>query len=381
MANAGEANSRSINGEAILSLNVWGFAVKGKFGWVRSICLKERPSIAVFQETRSKLISESWVQSLWGDSNLGFLQKDAVGKSGGLLVIWDKSVFEVDSSTCCDFFLGIRGKWKSNGEDSTIVNVYGPHNDHCKILMWDLLDKLIGSINTKWLLCGDFNEVRYCSDHLNSQFHHSRVDRFSDFISRNCLIEVPISGRKFTRISDDGVKCSKLDRFLVSDDFMGLWTDLSIVALDRNLFDHCPLILRDRVFDYGPTPFKVFDEWFNYDDVGDIIRDAWAQPNRRKRKDCAFRDRLKNVKMALKDWSLTRFGTLDKEIYDLRKEAMEWEIKAEVNALDDSDQATWLDCRRRWVEKEKVKANMLKQKAKIKWTLDGDENSKFFARL
>ncbi|XP_071719325.1 uncharacterized protein [Rutidosis leptorrhynchoides] len=373
-----DLKSRSINSEAILSLNIRGFAVKGKFGWVRSICLKERQSIAVFQETRSKSVTDSWVQALWGDPNFGFLQKDAVGKLGGLLVIWDKSIFEVESYTCCEFFLAFRGKWKNNGEKSTIVNVYGPHNDRCKKRMWELLDKLIRSIDTKWLLCGDFNEVRSCSDRFNSQFHQNRADRFNDFISRNSLIEVPISGRKFTRISDDGVKFSKLDRFLVSDGFMSLWANLSVIALDRNLSDHCPLILRDRVLDYGLTPFKVFDEWFNCEEVDIIIKEAWGQEVRGTRKDCAFRDKMKNVKMALKKWSLSRFCSLDNEINELKKKVREWEIKADDNTLSDSERTLWLDCRRRWMEKERVKSNMLRQKAKIKWTLEGDENSKFF---
>ncbi|XP_071712683.1 uncharacterized protein [Rutidosis leptorrhynchoides] len=362
----------------IISLNIRGFKVKGKFGWVRSICLKERPWVAVFQETKCKDVSDSWVHSLWGDLNCGFIQKGAVGKSGGFLMVWDKNAFEVDGTTSCDFFVAIRGKWKTTGEESIIVNIYGPHKDHKKIIMWDLLDKLMGSSNSKWLLCGDFNEVRSSSERLNTQFHQGRADLFNDFVSRNCLVEIPISGRKFTKISDDGLKFSKLDRVLVSDGFLQLWEDLSIITLDRHLSDNCPLILRDKVLDYGPRPFKVFDEWFNCVDVGEVIKEAWEQPIVGSRKDCAFRDKLKNVKVALKSWSHNKFGSLDSEINALKKEAMEWELKAESNILSVLDRAKWLDCRRHWVEKEKVKSNMLKQKAKVKWILDGDENSKFF---
>ena len=43
-------------------------------------------------------------------------------------------------------------------------------------------------------------------------------DDFDDFI-RSSLIDVPMCGRKFTRISDDRAKFSKLDRFLVSNEF------------------------------------------------------------------------------------------------------------------------------------------------------------------
>ncbi|XP_071718981.1 uncharacterized protein [Rutidosis leptorrhynchoides] len=81
--------------------------------------------------------------------------------------------------------------------------------------------------------------------------------------------------------------------------------------------------------------------------------------------------------MALKSWSRSKFVNIENEIKELQK-AREWELKAESQHLSDSDREKWLECRRRWVEKDKVKTGMLKQKARIKWVLDGDENSKFF---
>ncbi|XP_071694429.1 uncharacterized protein [Rutidosis leptorrhynchoides] len=309
----------------ILSLNIRGFAVEGKFGWVKSICYNEKPSIAVFQETKCHTLNDRWIQNLWGSNDCGFIQKEVRGNSGGLLVIWDTGCFEATEAACNDYFLVVRGKWKSSGQESVIVNVYGPHDDY----------------------------------------------RFNDFISRNNLIEIPISGKKFMRISDDGVKLSKLDRFLATDNFLHLWDDLSIVALDRRLSDHSPLILRDKFIDYGPKPFKVFDVWLDKDGVEKIIQDAWDVPIRFSRKDCNFRDRLKNVKSALKVWSASTFSSLDCEINELKRKAMEWELKAESSPLSDRDRGEWLDCRRKWIEKENIKANVLKQKARIRWILEG----------
>ncbi|XP_071688703.1 uncharacterized protein [Rutidosis leptorrhynchoides] len=163
----------------------------------------------------------------------------------------------------------------------------------------------------------------------------SRASRFNDFIARNKLIEIPITGRKFTRISDDGVKFSKLDRFLVNDSFIGLWKDLSVHPLDRGVSDHCPLILRDKYIDYGPKPFKIFNEWFKCDGVDEIVNKACSKPVRSKRLDCMFRDKLKNVKFDLREWSKKVYGNLDYEINVLKIKVEEWEKKAECGDLNE----------------------------------------------
>ncbi|XP_071694771.1 uncharacterized protein [Rutidosis leptorrhynchoides] len=278
----------------ILSLNVRGFGVAGKFSW--------------------------------GHSDVGYAQKHTIGKSGGLLVIWDNSRFK----------------------------------------------------NSGWVLCGDFNEVRDQSDRLNCVFHEARARRFNEFIIRNNLIEIPINGRKFTRISDDGTKFSKFDRFLVSDNFIKLWDDLSITVPDRRESDHCPLVLRDGVVDFGPKPFKIFDEWLTKEGVDKVIIDGWNKNVRGHKKDCIFRDRLKNVKSELRNWSKIEFGNLDAEINSLKDIAMSWELKAEKGTLTVSERLCWLESRKNWISKDKIKLGMLKQKARVHWTLDGDENSKFF---
>ncbi|XP_071708055.1 uncharacterized protein [Rutidosis leptorrhynchoides] len=304
---------------------------------------------------------------------------EVVGNSGGLLLVWDTKSFLATNAFCNEFFLAVRGNWVGSGKESIIVNVYGPHDDGSKRVMWESLDNILIDDDSAWLLCGDFNEVRDHSHRLNCTLHHRRATRFNDFILRNNLIEIPINGRKFTRISDDGTKYSKLDRFLVSDKFISLWDDLLVIPHERKDSDHCPLILRDKLVDYGPKPFKVFFEWLNKDGVEDIIRDAWGKPIKSSRLDCRFRDHLKNVKSALRDWSRATFGNLDTEIKDLKLKVVEWEIRSESGNLNDVERATWLDVRRSWLEKEKVKLNMLRQNARIRWILEGDENSNFFS--
>ncbi|XP_071713361.1 uncharacterized protein [Rutidosis leptorrhynchoides] len=277
-----------------------------------------------------------------------------------MLVIWDNNRFKAHSVVSGDFFLAIRGNWVGFGHDSIIVNVYGPHCDAGKKKMWEDLEKLVAGVDSGCVLCGDFNEVHDQTDRLNYVFHEARARRFNEFIIRNNLIEIPINGRKFTRISDDGTKFSKLDRFLVSDKFINYWNDLSINVLDRMESDHCPLILRDGVVNFGPKPFKIFDEWLNREGVDKVIIEGWGKEVRGYKKDCIFRDKLKNVKHVLRDWSKKEFGNLDEEITSLKNVALNWEVKAENDTLTENERLCWLESRKNWITKEKIKVGMLR---------------------
>nr|GEZ39483.1 putative RNA-directed DNA polymerase, eukaryota [Tanacetum cinerariifolium] len=82
--------------------------------------------------------------------------------------------------------------------------------------------------------------------------------------------------------------------------------------------------------------------------------------------------------MALKTWSKERYMGLDVEIETARKEADLWEKEAENRTLQDYELGLWQKALADWIEKDGIKAKMLKQKARIHWYEEGDENSKYF---
>ncbi|XP_071739246.1 uncharacterized protein [Rutidosis leptorrhynchoides] len=224
-----------------------------------------------------------------------------VGKSGGQMIIWDTNCFVAEDVIKFDSVLGIR--------------------------------------------------VRDPSERFNYEFIVCRARRFNKFIIECGLIDVPIRGRLFTRISDDGTKFSKLDRFLVFEKFHQFWGNLAAVTLDRTSSDHVPIVLKDERKDFGPKPFKVFDVWLDEDGVDQVIVDAWEKP--------------------------TDSG-IDKEIEILKDKSLKLELKAETVVLNEAELESWKESRSKWLENEKIKAKMLKQKAQLKWNIEGDENTSFF---
>nr|GFA19889.1 transposon TX1 uncharacterized [Tanacetum cinerariifolium] len=229
-----------------------------------------------------------------------------------------------------------------------------------------------------WCIFGDLNVVRSHDDRVNSQVNIKEMPDFNNFINNTRLIEISMRGRKFTRVSDDGTKFSKLDRFLLNDKFNELWGNLSVIALDRKLSDHCSIVIRDVELDFGPKPFRVFDIRMKDLDFFRVVEEAWRKEIRSARPDCKFRGRLKKVKASLPVWSKDRFGGKKEKVENLRKEAMRWELEAENRVLNDSERTSWLEARKQWEIKEREYGNMLHQKSRIKWDAEGDENLNFF---
>ncbi|XP_071740127.1 uncharacterized protein [Rutidosis leptorrhynchoides] len=328
------------------SLNIRSFKIEGKddvVGWCRRLIVKEKSSFVTLQETKLHLVDLHWIQSLWGSDNCNFIQKEMLGKSGGQLLIWYTITFEALDVIVSDFYIDIKGFWKSLGIGLNIINVYGPHDD--------------------------INKQRIAR-------------RFNDFITNSSLIEIPLGGRNFTQVSEDGIKFSKLDRFLVNQIFIDMWKDLMALALDRQYSDHCLIILKDEDRNFGPKPFRIFNVWLEDDEAESIITNAWGLPvTNIDRKDCVFRNKLKNVKNALKVWSNNKFSKLDIEIDKLKSAAIGFELRAKNGPLSGPELELWRETRKQWLDKERIKGEMVKQKARARWVVEGDENTKFFHSL
>ncbi|XP_071695051.1 uncharacterized protein [Rutidosis leptorrhynchoides] len=248
----------------------------------------------------------------------------------------------------------IRSKCSSSDHNST-QPVSASNSNRSKKSLWDSLGSLVES-DEAWILCGDFNEVREESERFNCEFIQCRARWFNELITSSNLMDILICGRIFTRVNDDIIKFSKLDRFLASENVYLSWENLYSVALDRTKSDHCPIVLKDEDKNLMPKPFKVFDIWFEEKDVEKIIKDGWSSAiYEGNRMDLKFMSKLKAVKFCLRSQSKEKFGEIDKEIELHKSAALSFELKAETTKLNDSELDTWKNERKLWMDKDNIR--------------------------
>ena len=194
----------------IVSINSRGVGLIEKKNWIRSIARKEKPDFIGIQETKTKSWEISQISKIWGD-DMDFVEVGAIGNSGGIVSIWDKKKFICEFVICETDFLAVIGSWEGVGGPVGFVNVYGPNSNIERRTTWHKLTRLLSKKEVRWCIFGDFNEVRTREERLNTWINMRGMVEFNEFIEEGGLIELPLSGRKYTRISDDGTKFSKLD--------------------------------------------------------------------------------------------------------------------------------------------------------------------------
>jgi len=66
--------------------------------------------------------------------------------------------------------------------------------------------------------------------------------------------KIPLQGRSFTWYKGDGNSMSRIDRFLLSEEWCSRWLNCLQVAFMRGLSDHCLLVLSVDEQNWGPRP-------------------------------------------------------------------------------------------------------------------------------
>ncbi|KAK9065430.1 hypothetical protein SSX86_016813 [Deinandra increscens subsp. villosa] len=274
----------------------------------------------------------------------------------------------------------VAGTITGSSEIIHLTNIYGPHDISSKAALWNDLETVIDP-SVPHLIIGDFNEVRHREDRLNSVFCQSDANRFNSFIRRSGLKEFNLGGRKYTFMSKTGDKFSRIDRAIATPAFLRLWSGASLVALPRELSDHCPLLLRSNSPDFGAIPFRYFSSWSKKPGYLEIVNQGLSYQSSEDKPDKALALKLKNVKNRLKSWIKSE---KDKEEYELKlnRDLVDGlDLKAESIGLTPAEIQLKCDALKKIKELNLTKNEELKQKARIQWTIDGDENSKYFHGL
>ncbi|GJR29224.1 RNA-directed DNA polymerase, eukaryota [Tanacetum coccineum] len=324
-------------------------------------------------------ISHMDVKSIWGNSNYQFVVSGSIGNSGGILCVWEESIFKKVDVSISDNFIALYGIWLPTNSRILIVVIYAPQSFALKRILWDYISGLINRWNGETIVLGDFNEVRCEEERFGSLFYQSCAREFNHFISSSRLLEVKMEGYSFTWSHPTATKMSKLDRFLVSEGIFVTFPTISAVCLDRHLSDHRPILLNEIHSDYGPTPFRVYHSWFKREGFDVMVEHAWRSfTHNDSNWMIRFKKKLQDLKKIIRVWiresNAHQVGVKKTILNDL----VAIDKNLDKGIITDEILSKRMDLNCKLHELKQMDLKDAAQKAKVNWAIEGDENSKFF---
>jgi len=136
-------------------------------------------------------------------------------------------------------------------------------------------------------------------------------------------------------------------------------------VLPRDVWDHCPLVLRVGGWDWGPKPFRFNNYWLKNREFKGVVEEAWRGHNVGGWMSFVLKEKLKVLKHKINEWNKVECGRMDDRVEVLMEQIKGLDEKGEVGGLCDA-------------EILKARDIMVVQRSHSKWLKEGDANSKFF---
>ena len=229
-------------------------------------------------------------------------------------------------------------------------------------------------------VCRDFNAVRKTEERRSVRREQVSNDHaaFNSFIEDNGLQDLPLFGRIFTWFKGDGTSMSRIDRFLLSEDWCFGWPNCVQTALLTGLSDHCPLVLSVDEVNWGPQPTRMLKCWQDVPGYKQFVSDKWKTLQVDGWGGFVLREKLKMIKEALKEWHTAHSKNLPGRIKSLKERQAELDGKGELEALSALESEELHTVSFDIPSLARVNTSIVWQQSRLHWLREGDANSKYF---
>ena len=291
-------------------------------------------------------------------------------------------MFKVERRILGAGFIMLTGKWRQESQPVHLINIYSPCNLQDKRTLWENIKQMKNqNPGGYWCIVGDFNNIRTAAERVGSSqrgLDEGNIREFNDWIAELEVEEAPWVGKRFTWFRPNGSAKSKLDRFLVSLEWLSKWPASSQYTLKRNFSDHCPIMLKSKSIDWGPKPFRILDCWLKDKSFKKLVQERWSHNNQSGWGGYVLKQKIKALKVSIKEWNKTHFGDTYSKYKKIEEDLNKMEEESDDRLLNHQELEVRKQLQQQLWEAAQAHESLLRQKARSKWIKEGDCNSRYF---
>jgi len=290
--------------------------------------------------------------------------------------MWYEEAFHYANHVMGKGFIAVFGNHVKTSTSCVVVNVYAACSLSEKKSLWEDLSKFKAASQVLvWCLCGDFNAIRSWNERKGVReraSQSSEIIGFNSFIDTNSLFDLPLVGKNFTWFKSNGSAKCRLDRVLVSEEWMEIWTMCKQYVQRREVSDHCAIVVKSVEKNWGPKPFRSIDAWLMEKGFSEMVKNKWSSYPVQGSAFIKIKEKLKLLKGDLKVWNRDEFGNIQTNKKRILQDLEALDSQDCINGLGEDDRLKRYELVGRLKETEKKLDSLICQKARAKWFKYGD---------
>ena len=110
----------------VLSINIQGLGDNQKRRWLHKLCNLHTVNFLAIQETKATQLDQWSLRQIWGNMFFDFASSSARGRSGGILCMWNRLMFQCSKVASFENYVVVEGVWVSTNATVMFISVYAP---------------------------------------------------------------------------------------------------------------------------------------------------------------------------------------------------------------------------------------------------------------
>ncbi|XP_074305193.1 uncharacterized protein LOC141640239 [Silene latifolia] len=271
-------------------------------------------------------------------------------EGGRIWILWDSGNYAVDVLGSEAQVIHTKVTYLPTGVVWWMSMVYGFNRLADRAILWQSIKNMKCCINGPWVVMGDFNNVLAMNERIGSEVSAAEVREFQECVDVCGLNDIPAQGAFFTWTNKQEVgdlKFSRIDRALVTDEWLLHFPNTITMFHPEGLFDHCPCTM---------TRTRCCKEQ-------DHVQLA---------------KRLKLLKKPLKALNSEAYAGIEtsSKVALLHLHRMQGQLQLDPTNLGFQQQVK--EATDLYRDREGALRSFLSQKAKAQWLSEGDDNTHYF---